>query len=259
MANASASPYSFSSVIGFLNANFGVILIAGLFFVGGFVSGSLWTENQMLKSGKTTAKVAAPAADAAAPAADAGPTAAQLSAMPEITNEDHIRGKKDAKVVLVEYSDFECPFCARFHPTMVDIKKEFGDDVAWVYRHFPLSFHPQAQPSAEMSECVAEMGGEDAYWKFVDAIFATNTKNNAITKEDILDAAQTAGVDRTKAGECMDSGKMKEVVQQQYDGGAAAGVSGTPGTIIVTKDGAQELISGALPLEQVKAAVQKYL
>lgn len=95
------------------------------------------------------------------------PTAAN---MPAVTNDDHIRGNKDARIKLVEYSDFECPFCQRFHPTMQQVMDKYGDQVAWVYRHFPLSFHPEAQKAAEASECVAANGGD--FWDYADTLFS---------------------------------------------------------------------------------------
>ena len=90
----------------------------------------------------------------------------------QVTNDDWVRGDlKKAKVVLVEYSDFECPFCGRHHPTMQSLMNTYGDDIAWVYRHFPLSFHPQAMPAALASECVGEQLGDDGFWAFGDRLF----------------------------------------------------------------------------------------
>ncbi len=96
---------------------------------------------------------------------------AALANMPAVTADDNILGNENARIVLVEYSDFECPFCGRFHPTAKQVLDEFGDSVALVYRHFPLSFHPNAQQAAEASECVAKEGGNEAFWSYADSLF----------------------------------------------------------------------------------------
>ncbi|HEX7018125.1 MAG TPA: thioredoxin domain-containing protein [Patescibacteria group bacterium] len=254
------NPYSFQSFVDFVNNNFVMLLLAGLFFIGGFAIGSLWTENQLLKSG-TRPTAAAPTAPGvpAAPTEPQGPTADQLAALPEVSSDDHIRGNANAKVILVEYSDYECPFCARFHPTMQQVMEEFGDEVAWVYRHYPLPFHPNAQKAAEAGECVAELGGEEAFWNYTDAVVKTTETAGQLSAEAIKTAATGAGVSEAAFTECLDSGRMAAIVQEHMDKGAAAGVSGTPGTFIVVDGEAKELIPGALPFAQVQPMIQNYL
>lgn len=233
------------------------ILIGVIAFIGGFVIGSLWTENKLLKSGLTgTTNNNAPTA--AAPS----DTSTNLSATPEVTAADHIRGNPDAKVVLVEYSDYECPFCNRFHPTMKQVLEEYGDQVAWVYRHFPLtSLHPQAQISAEASECVAKLSDNDTFWAYTDILFenAAIDGGEALTREKLLGFATEVGVSSTAVGSCLDKAETKTIVTDSAAGGRAAGINGTPGTIVVTKDGKYELISGALPFEQVTSIIDQYL
>ncbi len=250
------SPYSFESVVAFANKNFGLLFMAGLIFIAGFFAGSLWTENELLRSGSGgtgTANAGAAAPTAAAPSGNA-------AEIPEITDEDHIRGSRNADVILVEYSDFECPFCARFHPTMEQVRAEYGDSVAWVYRHYPLqNLHPNAQKAAEGSECAAKLGGDDAFWAYGDALIDVTTANGRLTPQALKDAATDVGLNASAFSTCLDSGEMADKVAEQQAGGARAGVSGTPGTIVVTADGGQELISGALPFAQVQAVIERYL
>lgn len=256
----SSSPYSFSNFIRFIGENFAIIFIVGLFFLAGFMAGSVWTENQMLKngtgSGTPTAAGTGTGDTAAAPT---GPTEDQLKQAKAVSDEDHIQGNKNAKVVLVEYSDFECPFCARFHPTAKQLKEEFGDQVAWVYRHYPLSFHPNAQKSAEAVECVVEQKGKNSFWEFADKIFEENNKlGGTLTPETAKTVALTMGINESQFDSCLSSGKYAQKVKDQMTDGSAAGITGTPGTIILSGDSA-ELIPGAVPFEQAKAQIEKYL
>lgn len=249
--------YSFGSLKNFISDNFSLLIIAIIIYGAGFFTGSMWTENAMLKNGTVAKGVTTTPTDTTAP--DAGPTKEQLSSIPAVTAEDHIRGNADAKVVMIEYSDYECPFCGRFHPTMLSLKEEFGDDIAWVYRHYPLPFHPNAQKAAEASECVAKQGGEDGFWAYSDYVFAENQKAGSISAEVIQAGAEAAGVDMAAFNTCLDSGEMASVVQADMDAGSTGGVSATPGTVVMTADGAQEIILGAYPIEQVRATIEKYL
>ncbi len=83
---------------------------------------------------------------------------------------DHVRGDSSAKIAVIEYSDLQCPYCQKVHPTYKKILDTYGKDVVWVYRHFPLSFHPDAMPLAVGAECAAKEGGQEAFWSFVDAV-----------------------------------------------------------------------------------------
>lgn len=87
-----------------------------------------------------------------------------------VTADDNIRGSLDADIIIVEYSDFDCPFCGRFYETMKSVYEKNGDEISWVYRNFPLEqLHPNAKKVAASSECVAKVGGNEAFWKFADA------------------------------------------------------------------------------------------
>ena len=165
---------------------------------------------------------------------------------------DHIRGDVDADIFVIEYSDFECPFCKRHHPTMQQLVDDYDGKVAWVYRHFPLGFHQNAEPAALASECAADLGGNDGFWKFTDLIFEKGFDFSAHAKE--------IGLNEKKFADCVSSGKFKQKVQDQMNGGSQAGVDGTPGSIVYnakTKKG--ELVSGAQPVQNFKTVIDRML
>jgi protein-disulfide isomerase len=103
----------------------------------------------------------------------------------------HIKGNKDAEIYLVEYSDLECPYCKAFHATMESIMKKNEGKVAWVYKHFPLPFHPNAKPSAIAAECIATLGGNDKFWQFTDGVFTDTIK---LSDAEYLKAAGKLGL-----------------------------------------------------------------
>ena len=91
--------------------------------------------------------------------------------VPALAADDRYLGNINADVVIIEYSDIDCPFCKRFHPTMERIAQEYGSKIAWVYRHFPLdSLHPEARTKAEATECVAQLAGNEVFWKYLKAL-----------------------------------------------------------------------------------------
>jgi len=109
-------------------------------------------------------------AEGEGPAADSEEAQA-LEKMTPVNESDHVKGNRDAKVVIVEYSDFDCPFCTRFHATMNALVAKYpATEVAWVYRHFPLAqLHPDAETVAVAAECVAKLEGNEGFWKFADS------------------------------------------------------------------------------------------
>lgn len=213
--------------------------------------------------GSTTTKSAAATTNtnaAAAAPTNTDTTAPAAGPVKTVSKDEHIRGGSNPDVYVIEYSDFECPFCKQHEPSIQQALKEFGDKIAVVYRNYPLSFHANAEKEAEASECVAELGGNDAYWKFNDAIYERTTSNGtgfALTALGPL--AKEVGVNQSKFQTCLDSGKYAEKIQTDISEGTAAGVSGTPTTFIVKKDGTSQSISGAVPYAQIKQAIQTAL
>lgn len=178
-----------------------------------------------------------------------------------VTAEDHIRGSLDAKVTIVEYSDFECPFCKRFHPTMNQIMDDYVDsgDVAWVYRQFPLdSLHPvKARREAATSECVAEIGGNDKFWEFTDAFFAVTPSNNQTDLETVLPKIiSDLGLSQSAIDTCVASGKYDQHIQDDIDNAIASGGQGTPWSIVLGANGDKLPLSGAQPVGAVKQLIE---
>ncbi len=173
---------------------------------------------------------------------------------------DHIYGSPDATVSLIEYSDFECPYCKRFHPTARTLVDDSGGRVNWVYRHFPLGFHnPMAQQEAEASECAAELGGNDAFWRFADTLYERTASNGkGMPGGDLGALAEEIGLDRTAFEACLESGRHAGRVQKDYETGIALGISGTPGNILRNNETGKVLVrAGALPLAKMQAAVDE--
>lgn len=234
-----------------------------LMFAFGFVSGiavvSVLVSGMFLSgSGDGGLRIAQADNDAAgfgdtADAGDTGDTGGTVptttkSAVPAVTDADHIRGNPNAKVVMIEYSDFECPFCERHHPNMLQLEEEFGDDIAWVYRHYPLSFHPDAFPAAVASECANEQG---KFWEYADGLF----ENQALLGDDYYpELAGELGLNVSQFETCLDSGKYDDFINGQQAAGTAAGVTGTPATFI---NG--QLVSGAVPYASLQGIVEAAL
>ncbi len=179
-----------------------------------------------------------------------GEVVAPAADLPAVTSDDHVKGPENAKVTLVEYSDFECPYCAKHKETVDQIVEKYGNQVRVVFRHFPLSFHPNAEKAAEASECAAEQG---KFWEMHDKIFAANDAGT-MSVDKWKEEAKNLGLNTKKFNECLDSGKYADNISDESASGAAAGVEGTPATFV---NG--ELVSGALPFDQFKQIIDSKL
>jgi len=172
--------------------------------------------------------------------------------------DDHIQGNPNARVVLIEYSDLECPFCKLHHETMNKIIKEYGASgkVAWVYRHLPLEqLHPNAAKLAEASECVAELGGESAFWKFTNTLFASRSTGDFTNMKKIEGYASAAGVNKKAFQKCREEGTYADKIAESVAEAAALGVRGTPHTFVVVDRKNVSAIEGAQPYSEVRKVV----
>ena len=178
---------------------------------------------------------------------------------PVTKDRDHIRGDPAAPVTLVEYSDFECPFCKRFHPTVKRLVDESNGQLKWVYRHLPLDeLHPvKARKEAVASECAAELGGNDAFWKFADRFFELTPSNNRTDIDTVLPRiASEIGLDKARFASCLASGRHDRRIAEDVQDAAATGGRGTPWSLIVSKSGKTYPLSGAQPYAAVKQLVE---
>jgi protein-disulfide isomerase len=246
------------------------LILTILLLVASFIIGSLWTNVEYLKKGYGPLVGKQDANSNNQPNAvqvNSSPTTTPnqpetaKTTIPPVSKKDHVRGDQNAKIALVEYSDFECPFCKVFHPTAQKILDSYPGKVMWVYRHFPLSFHVNAQKEAEASECANELGGNSAFWSYTDKIYERTTSNGTgFSLDKLVPLAKEVGLDETKFKECLDSGKHAKTVNEEMAGGQSGGVNGTPGNVIVNiKTGEMQLIPGAVPFEQLKSVIDKFL
>ena len=146
---------------------------------------------------------------------------------------------------MIEYSDFQCPFCQRVKPTLDQVLSDYSGKVRLVYRHFPLnSIHPQAQKSAEASECASE---QDKFWEYHDLLFANQS---ALDVASLKKYAGQLGLKQSQFDSCLDAGKYAAKVNQQSAEAQASGITGTPGTWV-----GDQLVKGAYPYETFKQII----
>lgn len=178
-----------------------------------------------------------------------------------VTEDDWIKGNINAPVKIVEYSDFECPFCQRHHETMKTVVEKYGDNVAWVYRQFPLEqLHQKAMPVAIASECVGALGGDTAFWTFTDRYFEetlTNDRTDIVTL--IPKLAAEAGVSAAAFKECYEGEKTKAAVEADVADAVETGGRGTPWSILIGPDGKTYPINGAQPAGAIEQLIEAAL
>lgn len=251
---ADSMPFSAQNVLKFFNDNFGLVVLSVGIFVGGFVVGSLWTQNQSLQGGNLAA---APAADPNA----APPEAAPLSDADwaEVQKDFAFKiGNDNAKVKMVEFTDYQCPFCGRhFTDTHAQLMEKYVEsgDLQIIMRDQALPFHPNANSAAQAVRCAEEQGGGLAMH---DALFANqeqwaNLSGDAVV-EKYKEYATAAKLNANNVASCVTSEKYKAQVDADGELGMRVGASGTPTFFIE----GQPLV-GAQPLSAFEAAIDAQL
>lgn len=159
--------------------------------------------------------------------------AQSLTPVRTISEDDHVRGDPNAPVVIVEFSDYDCPFCKRFHDTMRSVMSgRYGQDgdVAWVYRHLPIqNLHPNAPAISHASECVADIGGNEKFWEFSDLYYDSQGQVSDLTTI----VTQLEEIDINAFTTCMDETRHLEAIRADMDEAAKAGGAGTPFNVFV--------------------------
>ncbi len=178
-----------------------------------------------------------------------------------VTEADHIKGNINAPVKIVEYSDFECPFCKRHHETVQTVVEKYGDKVAWVFRQFPLEqLHKKAMPVALASECVAELGGDKAFWVFTDRYFEETLSNDKTDITTVIPKlALEAGVEKAAFTTCFESERHKAAVEADMADAVETGGRGTPWSVLIGPDGKTYPMNGSLPASAIEQMIETAL
>ncbi len=170
-----------------------------------------------------------------------------------------IQGAENGSVMVLEFSDFQCPFCKKVRPTIDQLIKKYGDKVAFGYRHLPLSIHQEADESAIATECAREQG------KFLSVHKQLFQQQSQQTKKDLKNIAQRVGVaDMDKFNTCLDKDRYRSLVDRDIAVAASVGISGTPAFIVGAYDSKKgvvvgEIMAGAQPIEIFAKTLDKYL
>lgn len=183
---------------------------------------------------------------------------ARYEAAPEkLTDGKRIYGSMTAQFTLVEFSDIECGYCKKFHPTAKDVVDSSGGLINWEWKHMPLGFHqPAAGIQAHAAECVGELAGNRAFWTYVDDLFA-NTKGGGQGSNELTRMAVDLGVDANAFNACMKSGRHQKVIDDDVAMGTSLGVRGTPTSFLIDNTTGKRLtLSGAQPSSAVMSAVR---
>lgn len=183
-----------------------------------------------------------------------------------VDSADYIEGNSKSKVFVVEYSDPECPFCVSLYPTMKQIRNEYKDKVAFVYRHFPLTqIHPHASDESKAIACAGTLGGGAKFYEYIDTLYGYKSANQTtqLPVTGKTDLALNVGLDKVAFEKCLQDSATDNLINASINDGVQAGVQGTPSTFVLlqTKKGYQivTMVDGARPYDYVKAAVDQAL
>jgi len=221
-----------------------ILILVGLFALIGF----LYFKVQSLEKKQAVAAQAA--------YINQQGTVQQAGKIAPVIQTDHIRGNKNAKITLVEYSDFECPSCQTFQPTIKELLQTYGDKIRFITRNFPLPQHANAEKEAEAAECASALGGDTMYWKYSDAIFTRSySGGTGYSLTNLEPLAKEFGIDTNKFKTCLDSGKFVGLISGQIKDGQNGGAYQMPATFIIDSGGNTKLVGGDQPFAVYKTII----
>ncbi|MDZ4226132.1 MAG: thioredoxin domain-containing protein [Patescibacteria group bacterium] len=174
---------------------------------------------------------------------------------------DYILGNPNAPVKVIEYSDLECPFCKEFQKTMNQVMQYYGNSgqVAWVFRHFPLAqLHSKAPQEAAAAECAGELGGNEAFWRYIERIFEITPSSNGLDLAQLPVVAGELGLDVNAFNQCLSPNKYSKKVSDSYAEAIGLGAQGTPFTLVMV-GGEAVTLPGNQPYDSMRAAIDAIL
>ena len=259
-----SSTYSNTAFMQGMQTHFLPMVVGLVIFGVGFFGGSLWTENKLLKAGSLATNPAVQQAGAQAVA----PQPQQPTTGITSVDDDPVLGDKNAPVTIVEFSDYECPFCKRhFDETLPQLIKNYIDTgtAKLVYRDLPLSFHdPMATKEAVAANCAREQGGDSTYFQYHDEIFTrTKSNGNGLSEADLTTIATAVGLDLDTFNTCLVDPAQEEEVKKDLADAGKAGATGTPSFVVgkSTSNGEinGDLVVGAQPYAAFQAVIDPLL
>jgi protein-disulfide isomerase len=203
---------------------------------------------------RDTTTAPTPTDPAPSPSAPSAPSLPSGTISPDSLS--NLRGS--GKITIVEYSDFECPFCKQFHSTLQQVMTDFDGKVQWALKHLPLeSLHSKALREAMASECAAK---QDKFWEYADLIFSKTPSNDGLPDEELFTIADEVGLNRQAFDACLTKEETKSKVQADAAEAQQLGGTGTPYSLIIDEKGKiLNVIPGAYPYAQVSSVIQKSL
>lgn len=188
------------------------------------------------------------------PAIDNGPTTVEIL---QVTSTDQVRGDRNAPITIVEYSDFQCPYCVKYYPALKQVVENYPGQVRWVSRNFPLSGHLAAKGASLAAMAAGEQG---KYWEYADLLAANSQYDGTgLAEPDLTKYATSLGLQLIKFNTDRQSQTFENIIEKDVASGTALKIEGTPASYLIDKNGNVETIPGYLTYEQLKTKIDTKL